>query len=144
MTAIPEDIIQAAREAVASVWEESGAWVKRLVRCVRLGEKDGTMSVQIATRAILAERERCISAIDEHIRTAVKIAVKSAVKAERELCALVIEDELVEIFEDSPDIDIECNNLCRRAASAIRSSPPTATNCPQLASNAIRSQKDAG
>lgn len=38
-----------------------------------------------------------------------------------EEAAKVVEDELVEIYEDSPDIDIECNNLARRAAASIRS-----------------------
>lgn len=38
-----------------------------------------------------------------------------------EEAAKEVEDELVGIYEDSPDIDIECNNLVRRAAAAIRS-----------------------
>jgi hypothetical protein len=37
-----------------------------------------------------------------------------------ERCAKVADDELVEIFEDSPEIDTVCNAIVRNIATAIR------------------------
>lgn len=54
----------------------------------------------------------------EHIAQALLAAEKRG----KEEAAKIIEDELVAIYEDSPDIDIECNNLVRRVLAAIRGS----------------------
>ena len=41
----------------------------------------------------------------------------------REACAKVAESELVDVFEDSPEIDTVCNSVVREIASAIRALP---------------------
>lgn len=70
MSEHPEDVMKAAREAVAEAWENSGDFPKSLAGSIRLGEKDGMLSVQIAARAILqerfAEREKCAQIADAH------------------------------------------------------------------------------
>jgi hypothetical protein len=60
MSRIPNDIMQAAREAVASVYiENEFSEVSGRVVNVRSGEYDQTIEVQACARAILAERQAC-------------------------------------------------------------------------------------
>ncbi|QND53482.1 hypothetical protein HB779_17495 [Phyllobacterium sp. 628] len=54
---IPADVRQAAREIVASYLDECGC--VDAAKSVRAGRADGNHGVDMATRAILAERERC-------------------------------------------------------------------------------------
>lgn len=52
---------------------------------------------------------------------AIAEALAEAERKEREIIVSALKDELVEIYEDSPDIDIdiECNNLIRRVLDTI-------------------------
>jgi hypothetical protein len=57
MSEIPEDVMQAAREAAAKVWG-SGTGSEELAAEFRRGMRDDSGSVETAVVAILAERER--------------------------------------------------------------------------------------
>lgn len=60
MTDIPEDIMQAARAFVASIYiENEFPETSRRVRDVRSGENDEHVEIQACARAILAERRAC-------------------------------------------------------------------------------------
>lgn len=64
--AIPEDVIQAAREAVALLNEPGASMTgDAFAKNARRGEFDHWGIVKAAARAILAERERCATAIYE-------------------------------------------------------------------------------
>ena len=56
-TTIPEDVMRAAREIVADTYD-NGDYAEA-ARMVRDGNGDGMISVQIAARVILQEREEC-------------------------------------------------------------------------------------
>lgn len=59
MSAIPEDVLKAAREAVVAVYVDAGfSTTTRRPTQIRAGDYDDTTEVQAAARAILAERER--------------------------------------------------------------------------------------
>lgn len=53
------------------------------------------------------------------IRDALAAAEREGMKRERERCLQELRDELVDVFEDSPDIDVECNNLIRRVEGCV-------------------------
>lgn len=56
MSEIPEDVLIAARKAATEVWVMAGLIPRSETS---LGFADETTGVQIAIRAIMAERERC-------------------------------------------------------------------------------------
>lgn len=57
-TEIPEDVMKAAREAAAQAWEALNNSDSMFAEPTRRGERDESLEVQTAVRAILAERRR--------------------------------------------------------------------------------------
>lgn len=61
----------------------------------------------------------------EAIAAALAAAEREGREDERKRCIRELRDELVEIYEDSPEIDVECNNLIRRVEGCILSQANT-------------------
>lgn len=61
----------------------------------------------------------------EMIAAALAAAEREGREDERRRCIRELRDELVEIYEDSPEIDVECNNLIRRVEGCILSQANT-------------------
>ena len=96
------DVSQRAREVAAHTADN--AKLPSVARQIRLGSADKNWRVQ------------AFAHFEAEIRA-------DATAIERERCALVAEDELCEIFEDSPEIDSVCNMVVREIATAIRKGP---------------------
>jgi len=93
------DIIQADREAAARLYPlVSRAPTDTIPKAMIKGDMDDSHVVQ---------------ALATHRRAAVAELVEAAAK--------IAEEQLVEIYDDSPEIDTVCNTVVREIASNIRS-----------------------
>lgn len=129
------DVSQRAREAAASICSKS-----YLSEAILSGAVDHASTIQAFARFEAAIRaETALPTIlidptgkgyptDERPMTVAEFEAvirADAAAIERERCAGVAEDELCEIFEDSPEIDSVCNMVVREIATAIRKGPMT-------------------
>ena len=86
MTTLPADVMNAAREAVASAFEANGGYTASLVDEIRQGVRDHILVIQIAARVIQAERQRFVADFDG----AADAGIDAAVAAERARCVKIV------------------------------------------------------